>query len=518
MIEKLLDDFYHVEQACSILSNKPFDRPLVNILHCLGGESVMVSRWMGLSIMIAAMFVFVRFLHSEEKRRPFHFFALFHPIILFPYFYASQLSSAVTVAWAVGGTIFFFRKCSNMNWAIWGSFLLAVIGLGVRFEAPYVLIMVVGSILILFQSRDNLTIIETVKRYFYRGNIIKIGIFLGSFFAMKEWAKANFSNVSWVLQTVTLEQGMHYPLESWYNSQVVAVLHYLQNFFFPFSHSFYGNWQEYVWVAQIFDSALPMLIFLSLVLVLLGWSYGSRRLSPNIRLLIRGLVMFVLIVLVVSSVPRTEWYYPSRGHFSAVVLMGYVSVFLSRLKHEKMISIILAIYLTSSLGYAVLFQYKNIGNMYAHDRFFYGDVHPFLRMDLANQEWKKGNQEMALQTWFNIYQRIPLDVAKQSNRAGLFKMLSLYRGWWAYEKMGKGKESYKLLPQLLGNTYYLSTAVCLQDSRVPIDKCLDNRKKLKSFCEYYLWSNIPRIDQAHPFRIDIKPHCRKMGYRKGMNL
>ena len=192
--------------------------------------------------------------------------------------------------------------------------------------------------------------------------------------------------------------------------------------------------------------------------------------------------------------------------------MGYVSVFVSRLKYEKMISIALAIYLAGSMGYAVLFQYKNIGNMYAHDRFFYGDVHPFMRTELAKQEWSKGNREVALQTWFNIYQRIPLDVAKQSNRAGLFKILALYRGWWAYETTGRHEESFQLLPQLLDNTYFISTAVCLQDSRIEIDKCLENRKKIESFCEYYLWSNIPRIDQAHPFRIDIKPHCRKLGY------
>ena len=238
MIEKLLDDFYHVEQACSILSGKPFDRPLVNALHCLGGESVMASRWIGLITMIAAMFVFIRFLHSGEKRRPLHLFALFHPIILFPFLYASQLSSAVTVAWAVGGTVFFFQKYSNMAWAISGALLLAIVGLGVRFEAPYILIMMVGSMLILFQSRDNLTIAETVRRYFYRDNIVKIGTFLGSFFAIKKLANAYFLKIDGVLRTVTLEQGMHYPLESWYNSQVVAVLHYLQNFLFPFSPLF----------------------------------------------------------------------------------------------------------------------------------------------------------------------------------------------------------------------------------------------------------------------------------------
>ena len=511
MIE-LLDDFYHVEQACAILSDKPFDRPLVNALHCLGGESVTVSRWMGLIITMASMFAFVRFLHSEEKRRPFHLFALLHPIILFPFFYASQLSSAVTVAWAIGGTAFFFRKCSGMAWAVAGAFLLAVIGLGVRFEAPYVLIMVVGSMLILFQSRDNLTIVETVRRYFHRENIVKMVVFLGSFFAMKAWAKTYFSRIDGVLRTVTLEQGIHYPLESWFNSQVVAILHYLQNFFFPFSHSFYGNWQEYVWVAQTFGSALPMVVFFSLIMVLLGWSYGSRRLPPNIRLFVRGLVMFTLIALVVSSVTRTEWYYPSRGHLAAVVLMGFASVFVSRLKREKMVGIILSVYLAASMGYAVLFQYKNIGNMYAHDRFFYGDVHPFMRMELAKQEWEKGNREVALQTWFNVYRRIPLEVARESNRAGLFKMLALYRGWWAYETMGRHEESSQLLPQLLDNTYFVSTAVCLQDSRIEIEKCLENRRKIESFCEYYLWSNIPRIDQAHPFRIDIKPHCRKLGY------
>ena len=512
MIKKLLDDFYHVEQACYLLSIKPFDRPLVNLLHCMGGESVTVSRWIGLIIMVASMFVFIRFLHSgKTQQSTVYLFTLVHPIILFPCFYASQLSSAVTVAWAIGGVSFFFHKCKNMAWVIAGSFLLALVGLGVRFEAVYILTMVIGSVLILFQSWHNLTIIETVKKYFHQENLIKVMILWGSFLFIKIGLSTYFVNAPSVLWVIINEQA-DYPLVSWYNSQVVAVLHYLQNFAFPFSHSFYGNWQEYVWMTQTFDSFFPMVIFLFLVLGLFGWSYRSQRLSPNIRLLIRGVVMFVLIALAVSSVPRSEWYYPIRGHLAAVVLMGYVSVFVSRLKYEKMISIILAIYLTSSMGYAVLFQYKNIGNMYDHDQFFYGDVHPFLRTKLANREWDKGNREVALQTWFNIYQRIPRDIAVQSNRAAVYKLMALYNGWWAYEMSDRHQESFKLLPDLLNNRSFISAAVCLQDARVEIEKCLDNPEKINNFCMHWINKNFPDFKQAHPFRIDVDSHCRKLGY------
>ena len=513
MIEKIFDDFYHVEQACEILSNKPFERPLISLLHCMGGESVMASRWMGLIIMMVTIIAFVQFLHSREKRQPFHFFALFHPIILFPYLYASQLSSAVTAAWAIGGMIFFFHKCRNMAWIIVSSFLLAVVGLGVRFEAPYLLIMVTGAMLVMIQSRDNLTITETIKKYFNRENIVKIAVFMTTFFLMKKLVHVYFYHASGVLKAIALsEKVTPYPLDSWYNSQVVAIFHYLKNFFFPFSHSFYGNWQEYIWVDQTFGNIFPMLIFLSLVLGLLAWSYWSRISSTSLLLIIRGTIMFVLIALVVSSIPLTEWYYPSRGHLAAMVLMGYVSVFVSRLKHEKIVSLSLATYLLGSLGYAVFFQYKNLDNMYAHDRFFYGDVHPFLRMDLADREWSKGNRKIAIQTWFNIYQRIPDDIAKTATRAGFYKLLALYYGWWAYQITGQHEKSLKLILPLLNNTYFISTAVCLQDTRVRIDVCLNDTKKIINFCEHYAHNNFPRFKQAHPFRIDIKPHCQKLGF------
>ena len=512
MIEKLLDDFYHVEQACSLLSSRIFDRPLPNLLHCVGGEAVMTSRWMGLIIMTASMFVFIRFLHSGEKRKPFHLFVLFHPIILFPYLYASQLSSAVTVAWGIGGVIIFFHKFQNMAFSIMWAFLLACMGLGVRFEAPYILIMLTGSVLILLQSRDNLTIVETIRKYFHRENVIKSVIFFGSFVALKKWAIFYFAGSPRALQIITTGQGRSYPIVSWYNSQVVAILHYLQNFFFPFSHSFYGNWQEYFWIERTFHSSLLAIILATLTVGMLIWSYRSQQLSSNLRLLMRGLVMFILIAFLVSLVPRTEWYYPSRGHLAAVVLMGYVSVFVSRLKREKVIGFMLAIYLIVSMGYAVLFQYKNLGNMYAHDRFFYGDVHPFLRMELAAQEWNKGNQEVALQTWFNIYKRIPADMARKIDRAYLYKLLALYRGWWAYEVSGRHEESSKLLPELLNNGYPISTLVCLQDSRVEIDQCLNKKKRIINFCNYYFAPNAaPFFEQAHPFRIDMKYHCRKLG-------
>ena len=514
-MENLLDDFYHVGQACSILSGKPFDRPFVNALHCLGGESVDVSRLIALFVMLVSMFVFIRFLHPDRKSGyQFHFFALFHPIILFPYFYASQLSSAVTVAWAIGGVVFFFHKCQNVIWTIVGAFLLAVVGLGVRLEAPYILIMMTGSILVLFQSRDNLAIVETIKKYFHRENIIKTGVFFASFFCMKKLLQSYFHNALGAMEVMAMEQGLHYPLDSWYNSQVLAMFHYLQNFIFPFSHSFYGNWQEYVWIEQTFDGFFPVIIFLLLLSGLLVWSYRSRRLPLNLRLLMRGVVMFFLIVFVSSLVPRTEWYYPARGHLATVVLMGYLSVFVARLKRERVVALALSLYFLASMAYATLFQYKNVDNMYAHDKFFYGDVHPFLRMRLANREWNKGNREVAIQTWFNVYRRIPGDVAKQSNRAGLYKMLALYNGWYGYEASGRHEESSRLLPQLLGNTYFVSTEVCLQDSRVELVKCLEDRKKVSNFCSYRSWFNIPKLKQVRPHRIDMEPHCRKMGYKK----
>ena len=513
MIEKLLDDFYHVEKACTLLSDRPFDRPLINFLHCMGGESVMVSRWVGLIIMMAVMFAFIRFLHVGKKQsRPIHLFALFHPIILFPYLYASQLSSAVTVAWAMGGMIFFFRKCRNMIQAIVGSFLLALVGLGVRFEAPYLLIMLTGSVLVLLQSQNNLTIAETARRYFHRESVIKAVIFFGSFFAFKKWVIFHFAGSPRVLQIITTGQGRHYPLESWYNSQIVAVLHYLQNFLFPFSHSFYGNWQEYIWVFRTFDSHLPLIVFLSLIVGLLIWSYRSRTLSPHARLLVRGLVMFASMALTVSLVPRSEWYYPGRGHLAAVVLMGYVSVFVSRLKRERLVSLVMTVYLVASMGYAVLFQYKNFHNMYAHDRVFYGDVHPSLRIELAKREWEKGNREVALQTWFNVYKRIPMDVANQIDRAGFYKMIALYNGWWAYEMSERHEESSKLLPELLNSRYIISTAACLQDSRIEINKCLEDEKMMFHFCNYHFVPNVPRFRQAHPFRIDVDSYCRKLGF------
>ena len=513
MIEKLLDDFLHVEQSCSILSARPFDRPLVNFLHCVGGETVMVSRVMALLTMLLSMFVFIRFLHPHQKLKDFPWLTLVHPIILFPFFYASQLSSAVTVAWAVGGIVFFFHKFTNIAWAVSGALMLALVGMCVRFEAPYILIMMVGSVLVLLQSRDNLTFLKTIKKYFYRENIIKTVVLFGAFFIMKNLAQAYLNPNSERAIAMEMTWGTHYSLESWYNSQVLAVLHYIQNFIFPFAHSFYGNWQEYVWVVRTFESPLPMVVFLLLILGLLGWSYGSRILSENIRLLIRGLVMFVLIALVVSAIPRTEWYYPTRGHLAAVVLMGYVSVFVSRLKWARAFGFIVAIYLVASMGYATLFQYKNIDNMYAHDKFFYGDVHPFLRMELATREWNKGNHEIALQTWFNVYKRIPSDVAQQSNRAGLYKLLALYNGWHAYETTARSEESYRLLPELLGNTYFISMAVCLQDSRVDINECFKERDRIIHYCVYLRMPNIPPLKQAHPFRVDIEPHCLKLGIK-----
>ena len=514
MIEKLLDDFLHVEQACTILSARPFDRPLVNLLHCMGGESVMVSRWMGLVVMIATMFVFIRFLHPLSKWRDVPLFSFFHPIVFFPFLYASQLSSAVTVAWAVGGMLFFFHKCRSMVGTIGGSILLALMGMSVRFESPYVLIMLVGSILVLIQSRDNLSIVETAKKYFHRENIVKMVVVFGTFFAMKKLAQIYLTPNSENVIAMEMTWVTHYPLMSWYNVQVLAILHYLQNFFFPFSHSFYGNWQEYIWVARSFHGFLPIGIFLSLTLGLLGWSYGSQRLSPNLGLLTRGVVMFILISLVVSAIPRTEWYYPVRGHLATVVLMGYVSVFVGRLKRIKIVDLVLAAYLLGSMGYAVLFQYKSFDNMYAHDKFFYGDVHPFLRMKLADREWRKGNREIALGTWFNVYRRIPGDVAKKSNRAGLYKMLALYNGWYAYEKSGRSQESRPLLPELSGNTYFISMAVCLQDSRVDLEECLEDRDRVFNYCMYKKIPNISPLKQAHPFRIDMEPHCLKLGFKE----
>ena len=505
---ELLDDFYHVRSACNILAEFPYDRPLINWLHCMGGQSTTVSKIMSLLVITAAMALLYRFLVKRMPRGTVSDlpFFLLQPMVLFPYFYASQFSTAITNAWAVIGAIFFLSPRPSLLPSLLGSCVLAIAGVSLRFESVYIITMMSASLLLLAQNIDDLDFYGTVKKYFGKNNSIKIAVFYLVFFAAKGIILSATSTEDALGKAI--ESGRNsYPIDAWYNSQVVAILRYLQNFFLPFSHSFYGDWHEWLWVDESFEGFLPAAAFVSLTIGALSWSLASRGLSGRARLGIQGIALFIFICSVSSSVPRSDWYYPSRQHLASIVLMGYMLVLFRRLRSRMPWAALSAAYFAASLIYASFFQYKNMKNMYDHDMFFYGDVHPFVRFHLAEEELAKGGDEIALGTYFNVYDRIPWDAAMRSHRAAVFVLQALYNGYYILKKNQRHEQASEIFSTLIDSTYFISTAACLQSADIGIDRCLDSKEKKDNFCVYHVGMNFPRLRQFAPYRIDVDSLC-----------
>lgn len=537
----LLDDFYHVKQACSNLALSPGDRYLVSFLNCLGGESVTATRIFSLiTIAITCYIILSLFFPRSNKKETIshgqlsskgglskffiYFLVLFfHPMILFPFFYASQFSTALTVLWAALA-VWILLAWKNGYWPWLQVFLLtmmAFVGALIRVETNWYFSILFGTITLyrFIEQQCDIREFQDRKKKSFFTLFSKWQIILAFYLiimvivihkVLQKWFFGGISTYDIVSSNTSM-----YPLTAYYQSQFLAIIYYYQNIILPFWHSFYGSWLDWWDFHQ--NWIFSLLLVFSIVLfhaATFWWSLVNKPLlfpsfkqdRLNMRFLWAAFFLFFTITAIFSALPRSDWYYPSRQYFGTFFFLIFILKATQNLKKQIQVAMIISLYFFTSTLYSIFYHYHDQLSFYKHEKMVTRDIHPFVRLDMANQAYIQGDYSTALATYYNVYKSVPLEAARVSHRAAVFWLLGVYGGHITSIKMGDTQSAKQSFNILMSSTYFMSTLACLQNPDVDLNICKDEKRR-SNFCIYALNRNFPRLQQARELRISVEEYC-----------
>ncbi|MGE4108031.1 MAG: hypothetical protein AB7F66_12515, partial [Bacteriovoracia bacterium] len=307
----LYDDILHVDNACAMLENAPGYRFLIYALSCTGGESLWFNRVASAICLGLAWSLFVR-----AARRPARdFWWIFHPLVAFSFFYASQFSTAFTLLWACAGA------WCVLNWARYRPngprpgpqlvraaiplLLLGVAGSTIRMEAAVFQTMVLFAIW-------GLAWVEG-RRWPARRELwtwLGFLVYFGVISQLLRGLFPVFSGGPAALLQLRIEEPF-YPMESHLPVQAYAGLLYLRSFLLPIYASFFGPWTD--WWALHVSTAWRIYVVAGWVGVASAAAWLMRpRFSAPLRFFSAGVLVFLAAAAVLSAYLRADWYFLSR--------------------------------------------------------------------------------------------------------------------------------------------------------------------------------------------------------------
>jgi len=137
-----------------------------------------------------------------------------------------------------------------------------------------------------------------------------------------------------------------------------------------------------------------------------------------------------------------------------------------------------------------------------------GHPHPWVPLSWGTQLLAESRTAEAVLQFYQSYQSISSAQAEYDPRAGYLWSLSLYYGWYAYEKLQKPRDAERLLNIVMNSTFYPATLACLQSSKVALATCLTD-VRTSILCSAWQNPMVPRLPQVRPLRIDPCEHGPK---------
>lgn len=499
----LFDDFLHIERACSKMINTPDDRIAVSALNCFLGESIDTTRWVSLLMIFITIFVLDRIYFNERNWRRLLLFFI-HPLVLVPFFWASQITTSMSVLWSSIWVLLFlrwFKSTKPIVSRFLPVFLFTFVGFTLRFESvAYVFVLLS---LWAIQNRKafidgyrkviaGLVLISLLFARFVTGIIHYVVPYESPFNQVAVTASGNLTS---------------YPQGSWIFLQMDAVWSYVEALVLPWKASFYGNW--YRWWEILKEPSVTVMRFSFLIItgvVILSLSYFYfRKKKETTEIPVKvfwAFVFFLGVTIGLSALPRSDWYYLSRVYLGTLCFMVWMTPLLVR---KKILYYPVAIILlVSSCAHGFL-HYSSESNMRIYEKEVAGGAHPFLDFTQAAELDSEGKHLDAIKVLHGVYQKIPKESAMVSSRAGIFWSLALYHSWVIYEKMGEHQNAAEVFRHLRDSTYFPSIHACLQNDSEPVEKCLAGDLKTV-FCTSFA-GGFPNLETVRPYRVSVESVC-----------
>jgi hypothetical protein len=507
---RLMDDFTHIGFACTRFQANPEDRFAVVGLNCLLGENITHTRIASLIVILLTLILLDRaFFQDRNWRRTF--LTILHPLILIPFFWASQISTSLTTLFAAAWVYFWIRWIDppNQNRPLWAWFFLPVAGACILVRQETIAYCAVFALIWAIQNRSK--ILQNPKR-----PLLALALSIASFQAAKKiFFKSGFTTLetSPLIRNIADSFGhasspaTQYPIFTWPILQLDSALRYLEGLLLPWRASFYGNWYKW-WEIHLnpLKTALQFAgaAFLLFIALLLGRHLLRKKGNhlDSIFRLVMGFLFFIGSALLLSAAPRSDWYYPARAYLGTLAFFVWVSPLLIR--NTKTFAISLAILLVSTIAHVSL-HFQNESSFLAYETEMTGADHPYLDLMDAELKLKNGKGAESIPPLFRIYQKIPVDSTNLSLRAGFFWSEGLYEAWRTYSILGNETKAMEVYRVLRNSTYFQSAHACLQIPSIPVEECLKDDRK-SHFCDS-LNFEYSKVKLARPYRIEPEKIC-----------
>lgn len=139
----------------------------------------MIVRFTSFLCIFFSVYFIAKILNKLGSRTDKSFFiiTLLHSVVLFPFFYSSQLSTSSTFLWAIGTA--YLLLFSRMHLLL---FICLLIGPFLRFEAIYYVILCIGSIAAIKYSIEQKLL--NVLKIFSKRQYISIAVFIFAYFGI----------------------------------------------------------------------------------------------------------------------------------------------------------------------------------------------------------------------------------------------------------------------------------------------------------------------------------------------
>ncbi len=448
MTGPIYDDNLLVLRACKVIEDVPSYRPLVYGLTCVLGEDLTRTRLLCLLFVLVAVFALVRLFF--QRVTPFKFFAVaLHPLTLFPFFYPSQLSTALTMFWASLGALFIASRDEAKGRGLFLCAVWAILGIYVRIEALVFLYLILGTYF-LYQWAVCRSLRDCLHAVMLRKLFILTFAMLAYPHILEVLGREFATSPIHTLSLAGDVDGdvMYYPKDSFAAVQAWAIFLYFKSFVFPFGPSFWGGWTDWVKIHQSQALQYSLLGAYALLLGLSCWTIFLRKTTGlKLRLFFSGVACFVVITSIFSLVMRMDWYFLSR----AVLASTLLSLFFVAICHESKAywaKAGLVTYVLAALCFTYFYQYRNDAVFAAYELKENGSRSPRAQYLAAARLMNEGRLEEALLGFHSAYDSLASEIVAVSAQGQQIWNFSLYRGWQISHRLGYKDSAKSALRQI----------------------------------------------------------------------
>lgn len=454
------------------MNSSPGFRVIPLAISCLTGESTLATSFLNLLVIFVTLFMLFR-TFDFTKKQSWIFSGLFstNSLVVFPFFYAAAHSYVYTIFASIL-SLFIIKKTTSINLKSIALLLLAGLSLKlVRSEGVlYFLISLIAYLIHLNLESNSLKVFfKKYKKQLFNCIILLFcalffNYMIQVFISSQEEISKNLDNTKYVMQ---------FPKDSFLAVSLWATLEYLRAFLTPYYMNFYGHYLDWL---NIHSSKMYQYTLYSFILLLTSLStyFIFSRKKSFVRYFIIGIAIFVIPSFLISSFLRNQWFYPSRSLLGCILsLPFFVRAILSI--HSQ--ALIKRIFISTFSFYLITFvihntsHFQNEETMYKYETTFLGIKNPTLAKTYSQYLMKEKDFLKAI--------KVLRETGRDFPEKGIFMSANHFFLWaenlyWS----AAGSHFYKsplteekVLKKLYRQPNFFGALACIQDIRIPIEKC-----------------------------------------------